>query len=194
MNYLNTATAFTLFGKARKNEIYVDKSLLIEKISGKIDTNSQYICITRPRRFGKSMNVHMMGAYYTDENSEKVAAMLEEVHDLEIPFLQYNDENSLSCVVTLCYLSARDSYFVEREAKSGKGYCDYMFLPKKKGLPALILELKADDSCEAAISQIKEKGYHQKAKKWADEVLLVGICYDKERRIHRCIIEKSAAT
>ncbi len=65
MNYLNTATAFTLFGKARKNEIYVDKSLLIEKISGKIDTNSQYICITRPRRFGKSMNVHMMGAYYT---------------------------------------------------------------------------------------------------------------------------------
>ncbi len=129
-----------------------------------------------------------------DENSEKVAAMLEEVHDLEIPFLQYNDENSLSCVVTLCYLSARNSYFVEREAKSGKGYCDYMFLPKKKGLPALILELKADDSCEAAISQIKEKGYHQKAKKWADEVLLVGICYDKRRKIHRCIIEKSAAT
>jgi hypothetical protein len=63
-------------------------------------------------------------------DDERVAAILEETHDREIPFLDYNDENSLSCVITLCYLAARDRYIVEREAKSGKGYCDYLFLPK----------------------------------------------------------------
>ena len=65
MNYLNTGNAFTLFKKAVTGGIYVDKSMLIDKISAKIGTNSQYICITRPRRFGKSMNLHMLGAYYT---------------------------------------------------------------------------------------------------------------------------------
>lgn len=65
MNYLNTENAYILFQKAVKGEIYVDKSILIDTISAKIGTNNQYICITRPRRFGKSTNVHMLGAYYT---------------------------------------------------------------------------------------------------------------------------------
>lgn len=64
-------------------------------------------------------------------DADRVAMMLEQVHDREIPFLQYSDENALSCVITLCYLYARKDFNVEREAKSGKGYCDYLFLPKK---------------------------------------------------------------
>lgn len=125
-----------------------------------------------------------------DEDAERVAEILEEVHDREIPFLNYNDENSLSCVITLCYLYARRDYYVAREAKSGKGYCDYMFLPKKKGKPAIILELKVDDSCENALLQIKEKNYVQKAKERAEEVLLVGIGYDKGKKRHECVIER----
>ncbi len=74
-------------------------------------------------------------------DSAKVAELLEGVHDREIPFLQYNDENSMSCVITLCYLYARKDYVMEREAKSGKGYCDSLFLPKKSDKPAIILDL-----------------------------------------------------
>ena len=48
-------------------------------------------------------------------DAEKVAQILEAVHDREIPFLQYNDENALSCVITLCYLYARKDYWIERE-------------------------------------------------------------------------------
>ncbi len=69
-------------------------------------------------------------------DEEKVASILEKVHDREIPFLQYGDENSLPCVITLCYLYARDEYRIEREARSGKGYYDYLFYPGKKGKPA----------------------------------------------------------
>ncbi len=44
-----------------------------------------------------------------------VEEILHDIHNSEIPILQYNDENSLSCVLTLAYLSARDTYRVERE-------------------------------------------------------------------------------
>jgi hypothetical protein len=121
-----------------------------------------------------------------DEN--KVAAILEEVHDREIPFLNYHDENSLSCVITLCYLYARKDYHIEREQKSGKGYCDYIFFPRKAGKPAIILELKVGKSAEKAIEQIKEKDYLQKVRSFG-KVILVGINYD-EKKHHTCKIEK----
>lgn len=121
-------------------------------------------------------------------DEEKVAEILEDVHDREIPFLKYNDENALSCVITLCYLYARRDYRIEREEKSGKGYCDYLFHPKKGGRPAIILELKVDNTAEDAIAQIKEKKYIQKAKK-NGSVLLVGIAYDKVKKVHQCKIE-----
>lgn len=118
-----------------------------------------------------------------------VAQILEEVHDKEVPFLQYNDENSLSCVITLCYLSARNDYEIEREAKSGKGYCDYLFLPKQPGSPAVILELKVDGTCEEAIEQIQSRNYVQKAERYRD-ILLVGINYDRKTKKHTCRIVK----
>ena len=61
--YLNTNTPFAMFREMRNSEIFVDKTLLLEKISANIHTSSKYICITRPRRFGKTINAHMLGAY-----------------------------------------------------------------------------------------------------------------------------------
>lgn len=122
-------------------------------------------------------------------DEKKVAEILEYVHEKEIPFLQYNDENSLSCIITLCYLYARNSYDIKREEKSGKGYCDYMFIPKKDGKPVIIIELKYDKSAKNAIQQIKSKNYIQEVR-YYDEILLVGINYDKKIKKHTCIIEK----
>lgn len=121
-------------------------------------------------------------------NEEIVAMMLEEIHDKEIPFLKYNDENSLSCVITLSYLKARDYYEIQRESKSGKGYVDYLFIPKNKNYPPIIMELKYGHDAQKAIEQIKEKNYMQKVDKYT-EYLLVGISYD-ERKHHQCKIEK----
>lgn len=122
------------------------------------------------------------------KESVTVAQYLEEVHDKEIPFINYNDENSLSCVVTLCYLYARNYYDVIREDKSGKGFVDYLFMPKKKQYPPIILELKYNKSAEEAIQQIREKNYIEKVKNYR-EVLLVGINYDKRTKRHMCMIE-----
>lgn len=54
-----------MFFKDVNSDIYVDKTLLIEQTNKYINTNSQYVCISRPRRFGKSMAANMLNAYYS---------------------------------------------------------------------------------------------------------------------------------
>ena len=53
-----------LFQRVRNSE-YVDKSELIALTNNVIDTEEQFICVTRPRRFGKSVTVKMLNAYYS---------------------------------------------------------------------------------------------------------------------------------
>lgn len=65
MNYLNTNILQRLYQDVLNDRIFVDKSMLIHKVSETMNTKSKYICITRPRRFGKTVNAAMLWAYYT---------------------------------------------------------------------------------------------------------------------------------
>ena len=125
-------------------------------------------------------------------DTKVVEDILHEIHNSEIPILQYNDENSLSCVLTLAYLSARDTYRVEREEKTGKGYADFTFHPGRKNDPAFIVELKKDESPEVALEQIKTKEYVEKLRKESGthKILAVAICYDSKNKEHHCKIEE----
>lgn len=126
-----------------------------------------------------------------NKKGEAVASYLHNIHNSELPILKYNDENSLSCVVTLAYLAARNKYRVEREEKSGKGYVDFIFYPKRKNYPGIIIELKADATPETALTQIKEKEYSEKLQKVnVEKILAVGINYDTGKKEHQCIIEE----
>ena len=53
------------FYEAVNKEIYVDKSLLIERIEHLKEKVNKYLCISRPRRFGKSTDANMLVAYYS---------------------------------------------------------------------------------------------------------------------------------
>ncbi|MCI7024780.1 MAG: ATP-binding protein [Succinatimonas sp.] len=48
-----------------RNSEYVDKSVIIALVNQVIDTEERFICVTRPRRFGKSVTVKMLNAYYS---------------------------------------------------------------------------------------------------------------------------------
>lgn len=135
-------------------------------------------------------------------DTQTMAEILEYAHNTESPILSYNilsynNEIELSAIVNLVYLAARDKYRVEREDKAGKGYVDFIFYPEKKNISAIILELKVDASPEEAIQQIKDKQYILRFKgklaekaKYTGEILLVGINYNKETKMHSCKIEK----
>ena len=47
------------------SDIFVDKSELISFTNNKIRKSGKYICVSRPRRFGKSVNLNMLAAYYS---------------------------------------------------------------------------------------------------------------------------------
>ena len=53
------------FEMARFSEIYVDKSMLISQMNRVYRTEKRFICVSRPRRFGKSMAANMLSAYYS---------------------------------------------------------------------------------------------------------------------------------
>ena len=53
------------FQQALNSEIYVDKSGLISVTNKRLRTEQKYICVSRPRRFGKSLNLGMLAAYYS---------------------------------------------------------------------------------------------------------------------------------
>lgn len=126
-----------------------------------------------------------------DKKGDIVASYLHNIHNSELPILRYNDENSLSCVVTLAYLAARDMYRVEREEKSGKGFADFIFHPRRKKFPGIVLELKADDTPQAAIAQIRMKEYCEKLKgEHVEHILAVGLSYDTVKKEHQCVIEE----
>ena len=61
-SYLNPGSA--LFERSLNSKIYVDKSGLIRKMNALIHTEQCYVCVSRPRRFGKSMAANMLAAYY----------------------------------------------------------------------------------------------------------------------------------
>lgn len=53
------------FQMAYNDEVYVDKSMLIQSVNKIINTNNRFICVSRPRRFGKSTDANMLVAYYS---------------------------------------------------------------------------------------------------------------------------------
>ena len=60
-SFLNPGTIE--FEEALNSEIYIDKSGLIEITNAVLRTQQKFMCISRPRRFGKSMAANMLSAY-----------------------------------------------------------------------------------------------------------------------------------
>ena len=124
-------------------------------------------------------------------NEQAVARAIDLAHDENTSILAYNDENSLACVLSIAYIWAKNEYVIHREYATGKGYADLVMIPRRNvAKPALVVELKFNHTADTAIDQIKRKEYLAKIAEYTGDILLVGICYDKETKQHECKIEK----
>ena len=128
-----------------------------------------------------------------DYDTEAVSEMLEKIHNQYTSVIEYHDENSLSSVLTIAFLSTLDYYFKPvRELPTGRGFADFVYIPKpmyREDYPALVVELKWNKSAATALQQIKEKCYTESLRDYAGDILLVGINYDKKTKEHTCSIE-----
>lgn len=198
-NYLNPGNEG--FQKTINSEIYVDKTGMLAYTNKVLNTMQGYLCVSRPRRFGKSMAASMLAAYYSRgcESGELFSSFeIADSKDFEkylnrTSHIQYNDENALSYTISLALYAARNFYTVHREFAGGKGFADLVFVPRKRfpDKPALVVELKWDKNAKGALEQIKRKEYCKSLNEYQGNLLLVGVNYSKKTKEHECMIERT---
>lgn len=76
--YLNAVAPYSLYKTEAAKPYFVDKSMLLYDLSLLLEESSSYICITRPRRFGKTIMANMISAFFNkDVNSKDIFDRLE---------------------------------------------------------------------------------------------------------------------
>jgi len=63
--YLNSRSAYTLYKSETEKPYFVDKSKLLEELFPLVQTGNNHICITRPRRFGKTVMANMIASFFS---------------------------------------------------------------------------------------------------------------------------------
>ena len=127
-------------------------------------------------------------------DEEYVAEALDAFHSQYTTPRFYNNEQALRALVRYAYIGATGMFVPMEELPTGKGFADVAFIPVfNNGNPVILVELKYDDTADTAISQIKNRRYPEKLAQLTDNLLLVGISYNKETKKHTCKIEKYSA-
>ena len=169
---------------AKTKEIWIPNDEVMEQFISTVKVMGWGSVVTALETSEKLLQATLSG------DEETVAELIEQAHQANASILKYNDENALSCVISLAYYSAQKNYTLHREMPAGKGFADIVFEPNRNcNLPAMIVELKWGHSAEEAIEQIKRKDYLDCLQNYHGEVLLVGVNYDKEKH-HTCKIER----
>lgn len=124
-------------------------------------------------------------------NEEDVVNAIVRVRETNYAPMFYNNEQALRYVIKFAYIICVDYYLKVEELPTGHGIADVVFIPKRDtSLPAMIVELKWNETADSAIQQIKQKKYPSILEGYVGELVLVGINYNEKSKAHSCIIER----
>lgn len=141
----------------------------------------------------EKLSMDLLNAIINREDKQ-VEECIDHIHTDYTSALTYNNENSLSCVLSIVLLASMEYYFKPiRELPSGRGFADLVYIPKPEYLsiyPALLVELKWDKGANTAIKQIKERKYPDALSQYTGNIILVGVNYNKISKHHQCLIEE----
>ncbi len=163
------------FRMAANSETFVDKTAMLSHLNSCVETDRRFACVSRPRRFGKTMAADMLCAYYG------------------------RGEDARGLFEGRTYYAAQKWYTEVVELDSGKGYADVAYLPSPRcpDKPALLIELKWNRDADTALAQIRDRRFHGRLEHYLDSLLLVGISYDRDEcpgsedyKRHSCRIER----
>jgi len=127
-----------------------------------------------------------------NKDTNKMCEILENSHMEKIVPTDKMDHGNLKRIIDFVYFNIRMKYEHREEINVGKGTADFIFKPKKKNETVIIIELKVDDSANAAIKQIHDKKYYHNLKKkgYTGNVLLIGLSYRNNSKTYRCKVEE----
>ena len=171
---------------SEERSCFIPNYELMEEWISAIEDTPDYRSVVDLIRDSKAL---MEATWKGDE--EIVAEAVAKAHTEACSIQRYNNEGSFQSALHLAYYYAKSCYTIVNELPGGKGFADVAFIPYKPDVPAIIIELKKDDTTSAAISQIRERKYPEALEKYRDNLLLVAITYDSKTKEHRARIEKA---
>ena len=74
--YLNSRAAYTLYQSEAGQPYFVDKTKMLGELFPFVKTGNRHICLTRPRRFGKTMIANMIASFFTKACDTKLRGLL----------------------------------------------------------------------------------------------------------------------
>lgn len=121
---------------------------------------------------------------------EKIAKYIEIAHTNISTTLKYNNEETLSSVVSIAYYKAINYYsFIKEKPLTSQGITSFILYPyENTNKPLIIVELKYYKIIDSTIKSIKEKCYPKTIENYYGKILLVTITYDNEKN-HICKID-----
>ncbi len=149
-----------------------------------IDKAKNFKTIARRVQESESLVEHTLAG-----DAEFVAESLNRAHEELCHPLKYNNEHAFQVAMAVAYIAAESDYYIVQEFPSGKGFADIALIPLKGDRPAVVIELKCNESVGLALNQIKDRRYDKAFKNFQGKVMFVGINYDKESKVHECAIE-----
>ncbi len=139
------------FFENRNAKIYVDKSLLIKKTNELLGTPDKFMCVTRPRRFGKSTAYSMINAYYSKGCSSRGLFKGLKIYDDPSFEEHLNKHNVISIDMASVYNMLDEGEDLVKKLKK------YIYLDLKEAFPDAHLEYDADESSSLAFA-LKDLG------------------------------------
>ncbi len=123
-------------------------------------------------------------------DAQAVAEALAAAHEQLMSRQRYNHEAGLQSAIRFAYFYATSRYTIISELPAGKGYADVVFIPYVPNVPAMIVELKRNQTTGAALAQIEHKQYFNVMDKYQGDLLLVAVNYDEKTNEHTCEIRR----
>ena len=107
--YLNSSTPYALYQGETNQPYFVDKSLLLAELFPVLDAGNQHICITRPRRFGKTIMANMIAAFLSKKvDSDSIFSRLKITSNLK--YKEYRNKYNVIAIDFSKISRSCDSY------------------------------------------------------------------------------------
>lgn len=101
--YLNSNSQYSLYESESAKPYFVDKTMILQELFSLIEEGKSYLCITRPRRFGKTVMANMIGAFFAKEmdssalfdgmNISKIEGYKENLNQHNVIYIDFSQWN-----------------------------------------------------------------------------------------------------
>lgn len=122
------------YKRSLASEIFVDKTEMLAKLNRFIETGNNYICVSRPRRFGKTVAQNMIAAYYSKGcNSREMFRNLKiaEVNGYDRYLNALFKSNTLRPAISLAYITGILPIVCDRVQSKLNNFREYTMLDAK---------------------------------------------------------------